>query len=199
MKIDSKNCAEHFPKNRNPSQAKGRRLHNMKIRSRCPNDTLELARGIARKLRPGDIVCLSGPLGAGKTVFAKGIAAGLGISRERVISPSFVLIRQYPGPEFPLYHFDLYRLGEPENILDLGYEEYLYGEGVTVIEWAERLKYLLPKEYLRVKLYIESDKCRLLEFTARGRRYREVLPGAENLRPAVRALSRKGRHAYIRH
>ena len=140
----------------------------------CVTETLNIGKAIARYARPGDIVCLFGELGSGKTVLAKGIAAGLGIKKNEIISPTFVLIRQYPA-QIPFYHFDLYRIKSPTGILALGYEEYLYDEGVTVIEWADRLKYLLPKEYLRVELGIKNQRQRLLEISGLGRHYRELL------------------------
>jgi tRNA threonylcarbamoyladenosine biosynthesis protein TsaE len=113
-------------------------------------------------------------LGSGKTVLTKGIAQGLGIKKERIISPSFVLIREYKA-EVPFYHLDLYRLKKPKDILGLGYEEYLYDEGITVIEWADRLKYLIPKEYLKIELSIKSQNQRLLKFIAFGGHYQELL------------------------
>ena len=131
---------------------------------------------MARKLEAGDIICLSGELGSGKTVLTKGIAQGLGIKKERVISPSFVLIRQYElNTRLPLYHFDLYRLKECRDILEIGYEEYLFGKGVTVIEWAEKLNFLLPKECLKIKLLVKDRTSRQLKFSALGRRYKKLL------------------------
>ncbi len=147
----------------------------MKIISKSVKDTLKIGKTIAQNLRKGDIICLFGELGSGKTVLTKGIASGLGVKRSRIISPSFVLIRQYSAARIPLYHFDLYRLKKIEDVLALGYEEYFYGEGVTVIEWSERLKCLLPKEYLKIKLYVKSDSRRSLEFSASGKRYKELL------------------------
>lgn len=146
----------------------------MKIISKSVNNTLKIGAKIARNLQKGDIICLFGELGSGKTVLTKGIASGLGIRKDRVISPSFVLIRQYRG-EIPFYHFDLYRLKMPKDILGLGYEEYLYDEGITVIEWADRLKYLLPQEYLKIELFIKPGSQRLLKFKAIGSRYKELL------------------------
>ena len=147
----------------------------MKIISKSVNDTLKIGKVIAKNLREGNIVCLFGELGSGKTILTKGIASALGIKRRKVISPSFVLIRQYSTAKIPFYHFDLYRLKTIEEILDLGYEEYFYNDGITVVEWADRLKYLLPKEYLKIKLSIKSDSQRLFEFSAFGKHYRELL------------------------
>jgi len=138
------------------------------------NNTLRIGRLLAHKLRGGEIILLSGSLGAGKTVLAKGIAQGLGINKQDVISPTFVLLRVYRGSR-PLNHFDFYRIGGPEEILCLGYEEYFYSDAVTIIEWPERLKFLLPKEFLKIKLIVKGTSKRALEFAARGRGYRKLL------------------------
>ena len=145
------------------------------IISQSVSDTLNLGKVIAGNTRAGDIVCLFGELGSGKTVLAKGIASGLGISSEEIISPTFIILRQYQGRRLALYHFDLYRLKDSHDILALGYEEYFYGQGLTVIEWADRLKYLLPKEYLGVKLLVKDEHKRSIKLEAFGRRYEELL------------------------
>ena len=155
---------------------------DMKILSNSVADTLRTARALAGNLGKGDIVALFGELGSGKTVFAKGIARGLGIRASDIISPTFVLIREYKGV-IPFYHFDLYRVNGPEDIMDLGYEEYLYGEGLTVIEWAERLGYLLPAEVISVKLSIRGKKQRLFDFKAGNKRYKKIIEKLnENIR-----------------
>lgn len=147
----------------------------MEIISRSVKDTIRLGRAIARNLHKGDIICLFGQLGSGKTVLTKGIAQGLGIERNGIISPSFVLIRQHHNGRLPLYHFDLYRVKDPKDILAIGYEEYLYdGDGVSVIEWADRLKYLLPGEFFKIELFLKADSKRQLKFSAFGRRYKEL-------------------------
>jgi tRNA threonylcarbamoyladenosine biosynthesis protein TsaE len=147
----------------------------MVIQSHSVKDTLNIGKRIGRHLRQGDIICLCGNLGAGKTVLTKGIAEGLGIDREKVISPSFVLIRQHIHGVLPLYHFDLYRLNQPQDILALGYEEYLYNEGVAVIEWADKLEHLLPKEFLKVELSFKDESQRMLKFIPVGRRYEDLM------------------------
>lgn len=155
----------------------------MKIVSNSVSQTLKIGRIIAKNLQKGDIICLSGRLGSGKTVLTKGIAWGLGIDKKRIISPSFVLIRQYTRGRLPFYHLDLYRLKRTKDIFGLGYEEYLYSDGVTVIEWADRLKYLLPKRNLNIQLFIKGDKQRSLKVTAWGERYKELLSNInENIR-----------------
>jgi tRNA threonylcarbamoyladenosine biosynthesis protein TsaE len=147
----------------------------MKIISRSEKETLATGKVIARYLRKGDILCLFGQLGSGKTVLTKGIAQGMGITKSKVISPSFVLIRQYASGGLPLYHFDLYRLEAGRNIIMLGYEEYLYGEGVSVIEWAQRLGALLPAEHLKIELRIHGRDQRCITLSGRGKHYRELL------------------------
>ena len=152
----------------------GTGIFKMKKLSRSTNQTLSIGKHIAEKLRGGEIILLSGSLGAGKTVLAKGIAQGLGISKNEVISPSFVLLRVHKG-RYLLHHFDLYRLKIPQDILNLGYEEYFYSDGITVIEWPERLKFLLPKEFLKIKLCIKGKHQRDIQFIAKGLRYKQLL------------------------
>ncbi len=147
----------------------------MRITSSSVKDTLKIGKAIAKNLKKGDIVCLFGNLGSGKTVLTKGIALGLGIRASEIISPTFVLIRQHTKSKLPVYHFDLYRLTSPKEIVNLGYEEYFFGDGVTIIEWADRLKYLLPKEYLKIKLSVAASNKRLFEFKASGSRHKELL------------------------
>lgn len=156
----------------------------MKIISHGIVETLKTGRIIAKNLKKGDVICLFGELGAGKTVLVKGIAQGLKIKKDKIISPTFVLLRQYLKSRIPLYHFDLYRLKDPRDIFNLGYEEYFYGDGITVIEWADRLRYpLLPKEYLKISLEIKGEKKRKIEIVPSGKRYKDLLEGiSENLR-----------------
>ena len=147
----------------------------MKVVSKSVGDTLKLGRIIAKYLRKGDIVCLIGELGAGKTVLAKGIALGLGVKKNEIISPSFVLIRQYRRIKIPLYHFDLYRLNKIKDILDLGYEEYFYDAAITVIEWADKLKGYLPDEYLRIEITIKGKHIRIFKLDGFGGHYEDRL------------------------
>ncbi|MCM8789885.1 MAG: tRNA (adenosine(37)-N6)-threonylcarbamoyltransferase complex ATPase subunit type 1 TsaE [Candidatus Omnitrophica bacterium] len=137
----------------------------MRLISNSVNETLNFGRKLAKKLKAGDIICLFGELGSGKTVLTKGIASGLGVRKGRIISPSFVLIREYSGGRLPVFHFDLYRINSLEDILGLGYEEYFYGNGVTIVEWADRLKSLLPEKFLKIELIFKGQTKRLLKIS----------------------------------
>ena len=116
--------------------------------------TFEFAKKIGENLKSGDVLCLDGDLGVGKTVFTKGVAAGLGI-KDDVSSPTFTLIQEYYGGRLPLYHFDVYRIDGPWDMDDLGYEEYFYGDGVCLIEWGRLIEELLPDDTIYVT--IEKD------------------------------------------
>ncbi len=134
--------------------------------------TLRLGWIIGELAEPGDTIALIGQLGSGKTVLARGVAAGLGIEG-RITSPTFTLIREYRG-RLPLYHFDLYRLEDPREVEALGCEEYFYGRGITLVEWADRAISSLPEERLEIRFtYIDDGRC--LEFRAIGSRYRQLL------------------------
>ena len=154
----------------------------LKIISRSETETMNLGARLVRCLKPGMIVCLFGVLGAGKTILVKGMADGLGISKDTVISPSFVLIREYlparkSRSSMPLYHLDLFRLNNPKDILGLGYEEYINVQGICVIEWAQRMAQLLPAEYLKIELEVKGKTRRLIKLIANGKQYRMILEG----------------------
>lgn len=139
--------------------------------SHSPEETQKLGRRIGELAQAGDVYLLVGNLGAGKTCLTQGIATGLGI-REYTLSPTFVLVREYKG-RLPLYHIDLYRLDRIEEIADLGLDEYLCGEGVCVIEWAEKGLSLLPGEHLLVRIDFISENERRFTFKPSGKRYQE--------------------------
>ena len=124
-------------------------------------DTFRLGEEYGRSAKPGEIFCLEGDLGVGKTVFTKGFAAGLGIN-EPVNSPTFTILQIYESGRLPLYHFDVYRLGEPEEIEELGYEEYFFGEGVCLIEWPGRVEDYIPENARFVR--IEKDPAKGLDY-----------------------------------
>ena len=124
-----------------------------KTLSKSPTQTQALGKKIARFLKKGDVIALFGELGSGKTVLAQSIIRALGVSESYIISPSFVLIREYKG-KYKIFHFDFYRLNYLEELLDLGYEDYVYNTlGITIIEWAQKVENLLPKSYLRIELF----------------------------------------------
>ena len=108
-------------------------------------DTEKLGDKIGQKVQPGTVIALIGDLGTGKTTLTKSIARGLGVT-ETVTSPTFNIIREYRSGRLPLYHFDVYRIGDPDEMFELGYEEYFYGDGVCVVEWADIIEELLPED-----------------------------------------------------
>ncbi len=119
--------------------------------------TFDFAKKIGEKLKSGDVLCLDGDLGVGKTVFTKGVAAGLGI-KDDVSSPTFTLIQEYYGGRLPLYHFDVYRIDGLWDMDDLGYEEYFYGEGVCLVEWGSMIKELFPENTIYVRIEKDLEK-----------------------------------------
>ncbi len=147
----------------------------MHIISESAGDTVSLGVAMGRSLGPGDIVCLVGQLGAGKSVLARGIIKGLGVHQSRITSPTFVLLNQYQGKRLMVNHFDLYRLQDVSDIMHLGYEEYLYGAGVSVIEWADRLAGLMPSDHIMVRIGIKSEHVRSITVSACGKRSGSVL------------------------
>jgi tRNA threonylcarbamoyladenosine biosynthesis protein TsaE len=144
---------------------------SLQVVSQSTIDTQALGEQLGGLLDAGDIVCLYGELGSGKTVLSKGIARGLGVADEdRVRSPSFVLIHRYQG-RVPMYHADLYRLHGPADIADIGLREFLAGDGVAVIEWADKLETSLPSERLDIVLAHQEEHTRLITVTPHGPRY----------------------------
>ena len=123
----------------------------MKFKSSSVKETIEFGRKFAEELKAGDVVCLEGDLGAGKTHFVKGIASGFGIDQEKVNSPTVTLINEYYA-EIPIFHFDCYRLKTIQEALEIGIEEYLYGEGVSVIEWPSKIKELIPENAIQIEI-----------------------------------------------
>lgn len=119
-----------------------------------PEETFDLAKRLGEQAYPGTVYTLTGDLGVGKTVFAQGLARGLGIE-EAINSPTFTIVQVYDEGRLPFYHFDVYRIGDIEEMDEIGYEDYFYGDGVCLVEWAELIEELLPKN--RVELLIEKD------------------------------------------
>ncbi len=134
--------------------------------SRAPDETRKFAAALAELLVPGDVVSLTGELGAGKTAFVQGAARALGVEGP-VLSPTFVLVREYKG-DMPIYHVDVYRLEKMQEVHDLGFEDFLDPGGVVFVEWGDAIEALLPDSHLRVELTTEADDTRRLRVSARG-------------------------------
>ena len=126
----------------------------MIIETHDPEETFEVGRTIGMNAKPGQIYTLTGDLGVGKTVFTQGVAAGLGIT-EPVNSPTFTIIQEYEDGRLPFYHFDVYRIGDLEEMEEIGYDDYFFGQGICLIEWAELIEEILPEK--RIEVTIEKD------------------------------------------
>ena len=129
----------------------------MIIETFSSEETAELGRKIGRLVQPGDIICLNGDLGVGKTVFTQGIADGLGID-DSICSPTFTLIQEYEQGRIPLYHFDVYRISGPWDMDDLGYEDYFFGNGVCLVEWGCLIEELLPDNTIIITIEKDLEK-----------------------------------------
>ena len=127
------------------------------IDSFCAKDTYELGEKIGQMAKPGMVISLTGDLGVGKTVFTQGLAKGLGIE-EPVNSPTFTIVQVYEKGRLPLYHFDVYRIGDIEEMDEIGYEDYFYGEGICLIEWADLIREILPEQMCRVTIEKDLEK-----------------------------------------
>jgi tRNA threonylcarbamoyladenosine biosynthesis protein TsaE len=125
--------------------------------SYSPEQTYAIGKEIGEKAKEGDVFSLIGDLGVGKTVFTKGFAAGLGIE-EDITSPTFTLVNEYDDGRLPFYHFDVYRIEDVSEIEEIGYEEYFYGVGVTLVEWANKIEALLPKDTKRIIITKDLDQ-----------------------------------------
>ena len=126
----------------------------MVIETHDTEETFEVGRTIGMNAKPGQIYTLTGDLGVGKTVFTQGVAAGLGIT-EPVNSPTFTIIQEYEDGRLPFYHFDVYRIGDLEEMEEIGYDDYFFGQGICLIEWAELIEEILPEK--RIEVTIEKD------------------------------------------
>ena len=129
--------------------------------SRSAEETIAAGRGYGQRARAGDVFALTGDLGAGKTQFVKGFVAGLGSSAE-VTSPTFVLVHEYEDGRLPVYHFDFYRLEQSEAVSRLGFDDYVFGEGVSLIEWADRYSSLIPKEAKWLSFEVKDEDTRVI-------------------------------------
>ena len=129
----------------------------MVIETRSPEETFALGEKLGREAKPGQIYTLNGDLGTGKTVFTQGFAAGLGIT-EPVNSPTFTILQVYEEGRMPFYHFDVYRIGDVEEMDEIGYEDYFYGDGVCLIEWANLIEEILPEKYTEIRIEKDLEK-----------------------------------------
>nr|WP_296056148.1 tRNA (adenosine(37)-N6)-threonylcarbamoyltransferase complex ATPase subunit type 1 TsaE [uncultured Blautia sp.] len=133
----------------------------MIIETENPEETFALGQKIGRAATPGQVYTLTGDLGVGKTVFTQGVASGLGIT-EPVNSPTFTIVQVYEEGRLPFYHFDVYRIGDIEEMEEIGYDDYFFGEGICLIEWAELIKEILPEN--RISITIEKDLSRGFDY-----------------------------------
>ncbi|MDD4504606.1 MAG: tRNA (adenosine(37)-N6)-threonylcarbamoyltransferase complex ATPase subunit type 1 TsaE [Clostridiaceae bacterium] len=141
-------------------------------------ETSRIGEQLGRLLSRGNIICLSGDLGAGKTAFTQGIAKGLGVL-DYVTSPTYTIINEYEG-RLPLYHFDVYRLNDVSEMYELGYEEYFFGDGVVVLEWADIVRDIIPGERLWITiLNTKGDNSREIIMEPTGEAYEKIMKGME--------------------
>ena len=146
---------------------------NLTIITKSPEETKNLGKEVGKLAKLGDLLAFYGELGAGKTCFIQGISQGLEV-KDYVTSPSFTIINEYQG-KIPIFHFDLFRLNNAEEILELSYKEYFYGEGLTVIEWAEKIERFLPKEHLKIAIKFKDRYQRTISFIPQGDRFNNFL------------------------
>ncbi len=154
-------------------------MNSFEFISYSEKETVALGARLAKHLAVSDIVALFGDLGSGKTTLVKAMAKGLKIKPNKICSPTFVLMNIYDG-RLPVYHFDFYRLDDVQEMNLIGCHEFFYGDGVCVIEWAERLGKLMPKEYLGIKLQHQNINERRIQCTAHGKRYQKFLEILQN-------------------
>jgi tRNA threonylcarbamoyladenosine biosynthesis protein TsaE len=146
----------------------------LKIISPTPRETERIGSLLGTLLIAGDVIALSGELGSGKTTLVRGLAQGMGFSGKEVASPSFTLVNEYEGP-LPLFHLDLYRLGDERELREIGYEEYINKAGVAVIEWADRIPHAVPDESLWITLRYRTEERREIVMKPRGDRYEKII------------------------
>jgi len=135
-------------------------------------ETIELGKKIGRNLKPGDIICIDGDLGSGKTHLTKGIALGLDID-EYITSPTFNIVNEYEG-RIKLYHFDVYRVNDPDEIAAIGFDEYIFSDAVSVIEWSDYIKELIPDEHIQINISNDSETRRSINIQFFGKRYDNI-------------------------
>lgn len=139
-------------------------------------ETLNIGEQIGNLCNAGDIICIIGDLGVGKTHLSKGIAKGLGI-KEHITSPTFTIVNEYDSGRLKLYHFDVYRVNDPDEIYELGFDEYIFDNALSIIEWADYIESLIPKEHVRIvlsKLNDLGEDVRNIEIIPNGKRYNYI-------------------------
>lgn len=145
-----------------------------KVNSSSFEYTMKIGIELGKLLLPGDLLNLNGDLGAGKTLFVKGVGIGLGIEQDIITSPTFAIINEYEGEAYPLYHFDLYRLETELDLEQIGYLDYFYGSGITAVEWGNLFEEFLPDERLDITLEDEGQHNRKVIFNGIGKRGEEL-------------------------
>ncbi len=152
------------------------------VKTRSYEETVEFGKKLGKILAPNDVICLTGDLGTGKTALTHGIAKSLGIN-SYITSPTFTIVNEHQG-KYPLFHFDVYRIADPDEMFDIGFEEYLSAEGVAVIEWGELIRDILPHEIINInvkKALDESLDTRLIEVDFVGERYSDYQKRLEEI------------------
>lgn len=150
----------------------------MKIIANDLKDTEKLGKIIAKCLEKGTVICLDGELGAGKTSLTQFIAEEFGV-KEYIVSPTFTIIKEYEG-KLPFYHMDVYRIGSEDDMYELGFDEYIYSEGVTIIEWADLIRAILPQERVNIKIIRIDDRKREISIEGEGPAYEKLLKELKN-------------------
>jgi tRNA threonylcarbamoyladenosine biosynthesis protein TsaE len=173
-------------------EGSGQSGKSLAMKTRSAEETRRLAVALAPTLVPGDVIVLAGDLGAGKTTFVQGLAVGLGIV-EKVTSPTFILMKEYLGGRFPLMHMDIYRLGRVQEVIDLGYDEFLDPSYVVAVEWGDMVEPLLPQEHLKVELRHEGGDERTVTLTAKGKNWATRMQLVRRLMAELRPDAPKSR------
>ncbi len=129
----------------------------MVYKSNSPLETANIAKAFAKTLKSGDVLCLNGDLGTGKTAFVQGLVKALGY-QEPISSPTFTIVNCYEGGKFPIHHFDVYRIDDCDEMYEVGFEEYVYSDGITVIEWSDKIRDILPEKRYEILISKDYDK-----------------------------------------
>lgn len=142
----------------------------MRYISNCENDTIKIAKEFAKELKKGDVVTLDGDLGAGKTFFTSSLCKELGV-KDIVQSPTFTIVNEYRTSKIPVFHFDVYRISTPDDMYDIGFDEYLYSDGISIVEWADEVREFFTMPYYEIRIYKDlnvSENYRIIEINRRN-------------------------------